>query len=243
MTLTTPAMASEPYAADAPPVTTSMRSTSIEGISVRSTALPSEFGTTRRVSTSVNVRVPKNGFRPRRFASCAPTLKLPTPTLVSEKNGVFCGIVRAMSPTLTSPRFSICSRIDRGHGLRRIEAAARDARAGDDDLFGPVPGHSRAAGRPSRRPRPRPEYRRNRKRVLVRSRLILVAMAVSPLPRLRESSCVTDGKPFAVFGKGENCAPRMPQRTAYERTAQAVCSLCIGLRYLDVESSFRWRST
>src|SRR5688572_1467127 len=101
-------MASEPYCAEAPPVTTSVRSTSIEGISVRSTAPPSVVGTTRRVSMSVSVRVPKNGFRPRRFASCAPTLKLPIPTFVSVKKGVFCGSVRTTSPTLTRPRFSIC---------------------------------------------------------------------------------------------------------------------------------------
>jgi hypothetical protein len=37
MKLTTPATASDPYAADAPPVTTSMRSTSVLGIMLVST--------------------------------------------------------------------------------------------------------------------------------------------------------------------------------------------------------------
>ena len=72
MKLVTPATASEPQAADAPPVTTSTRSTRLVGIEFRSTRPVAVLGTTRRPSISTRVRVAvcvgAPGFRLRRFA-------------------------------------------------------------------------------------------------------------------------------------------------------------------------------
>jgi len=70
--LTTPATASEPYAADAPPVTTSMRSISIAGIRLTSTVPREELGTKRRPLTSTSVR---EAPRPRRSSVRAPMLE------------------------------------------------------------------------------------------------------------------------------------------------------------------------
>ena len=72
MKFVTPATASEPQAADAPPVTISTRLIRLVGIEFRSTRPVAVFGTMRRPSTSTSVRVAvcvgAPGFRLRRFA-------------------------------------------------------------------------------------------------------------------------------------------------------------------------------
>src|SRR6478736_5828825 len=108
MMLTTPAMASEPYAADAPPVTVSTRWIMIDGIRLRSTWPPSDVGMKRRVLTRVSVRVPKVGFRPRKLAYCEPALadRL-VPDVASDCDAIFCGIRRMTSAALVWARFLI----------------------------------------------------------------------------------------------------------------------------------------
>ena len=83
MTLTTPVTASEPYDADAPPVTVSMRSMITDGMKFKSTPPPWFVATWRIESTSVNVRVPKYGFKPRRFAIVVPTKNEPLPVVAA----------------------------------------------------------------------------------------------------------------------------------------------------------------
>src|SRR5262249_53287211 len=62
-TLTTPATASEPQAAEAPPVTTSIRCTSTEGMVERSTPPETEDATTRWPSNKTKVRRTPNWRR------------------------------------------------------------------------------------------------------------------------------------------------------------------------------------
>ena len=99
----TPATASEPYAADAPPVTISVRSSSSGGIRFRSTLAVSVLAIWRRPSTSVSVRPAPSA---RRFAICAPTLKLPKPFVSGVRLALFAGICCTAAPTLTKPRSS-----------------------------------------------------------------------------------------------------------------------------------------
>ena len=47
-----------------------------------------------------------------------------------------CGFALSEAIVQTTAEILDLLRIDRRHGLRRVEAAARDARARDDDLFG-----------------------------------------------------------------------------------------------------------
>ncbi len=76
MKLTTPPIASDPYAADAPPVSTSTRSTIAAGIWLRSAAADAEvmppYGM-RRPSTSTSVR---GEPRPRRLTVAVPVAPL-----------------------------------------------------------------------------------------------------------------------------------------------------------------------
>jgi hypothetical protein len=72
-TLTTPAIAPEPYVAEAPPVTTSMRCTRFDGMEFMSTTSAwFDEETTRRPSIIVSVREPKAGSMPRRLAMVLP---------------------------------------------------------------------------------------------------------------------------------------------------------------------------
>src|SRR5579862_1447104 len=79
MTLTTPAMAPEPYAADAPPVTVSMRETRTCGTRFKSKLSPWLLFTRRCPLSSTSVRLPKYGFRPRRSAMNEPVKKFELP--------------------------------------------------------------------------------------------------------------------------------------------------------------------
>ncbi len=105
MMLTTPEMAPEPYAAEAPPVTTSMRWMRFDGMKFRSTLSPCVVGMKRRESTSVSVRVPKNGFRPRKLASVDPMKNALPPVFAGVNCETFCGICVIASATFTMPRF------------------------------------------------------------------------------------------------------------------------------------------
>ncbi len=80
-------------------------------------------GTTRWVLIKVRVRVPKKGFRPRRFTSWAPTLKLPRPTLLPAKKFEFDGSSATMSPALVRlSRWISCSLITvTGFGEVKVE--------------------------------------------------------------------------------------------------------------------------
>src|SRR5690349_5471823 len=102
----TPATAPDPYAADAPPVTESTRSMRIDGMKFRSTPSPWLVGTKRRVFTRVSVRLPKYGFRPRRFAIVEPVKKLALPVVVGVLVEMFDGSCVIAAPTFTMPRFS-----------------------------------------------------------------------------------------------------------------------------------------
>ena len=82
MKLTTPATASEPYTAEAPPVTTSTRLTSIWGSESTSTVPPWLDGATRRPSTRIRVRAAP---RARRFS----VLELPLPEPLPWLRGVW----------------------------------------------------------------------------------------------------------------------------------------------------------
>ncbi len=98
----------------------------MEGTRVTSTPPPVVVGTTRWVSIRVRVRVPKKGFRPRRFTSWAPTLKLPRPTLLPAKKLEFCGSWETTSPTLVRlSRWISCSLITvTGLGVLKVERPA-----------------------------------------------------------------------------------------------------------------------
>jgi hypothetical protein len=82
MKLTTPLTASDPYAAEAPPVTTSTRSISDSGSSEISTAPVRVAGTTRRPSSNVSVRLAP---MPRRLTKLAPEAP-------DEPNACVCGV-------------------------------------------------------------------------------------------------------------------------------------------------------
>ncbi len=80
--MTTPDTASAPYSAEAPPVTTSTRSTRLLGMLFRSTVPCELLGTNRRPSTSTSVRLAP---RPRRSAM-RPAI------LVGVPSAVVCGV-------------------------------------------------------------------------------------------------------------------------------------------------------
>ncbi len=71
----------------------------------RSTPSPWLVGTKRRPLTRFSVRLPKNGFRPRRFAIVEPAKKFALPVVVGELFETFDGSDRIASPTFTMPRF------------------------------------------------------------------------------------------------------------------------------------------
>ncbi len=129
MKLTTPVIASEPYTADDPPVTTSVRATSAVGIVLRSVTCSGPKIAKRRPLTSTRFRcAPK----PRRFTSAVPpgTVLALAPPLVEATNcddelSRLLNIDRARKPKLF--------RIDHLHRRRGAEAVARDARAGHID--------------------------------------------------------------------------------------------------------------
>ncbi len=93
MKLTTPAIASEPYTAEAPPVTTSTRSISAGGMLFRSTTPSVLAPTMRRPLTSTRVR---EGPRPRRS-----TVAVPVPGLLLDAPNVptTCGRVSSTCST------------------------------------------------------------------------------------------------------------------------------------------------
>jgi hypothetical protein len=71
----------------------------------RSTLPPWLLGTKRRELTRVSVRVPKKGFRPRRFAIVEPTKNADPPFVAGENVEMFDGICSMASEMLTMPRF------------------------------------------------------------------------------------------------------------------------------------------
>ncbi len=75
MKLTTPEIASAPYVVEAPPVSTSVRSSSATGMLLRSTTPPRLAGTIRRPSSRTTLRLVP---RPRRLTKDAPPLPLLT---------------------------------------------------------------------------------------------------------------------------------------------------------------------
>ncbi len=85
-------------------------------------------GTTLWVLIRVRVRVPKNGLRPRRFTNWAPTLKLPSPTLLPAKKLEFCGSSATTEPALVRLSFWIsCSFITvTGLGVLKVLRVTRD---------------------------------------------------------------------------------------------------------------------
>ena len=135
MTLTTPATASEPYAAEAPPVTTSMRAMSMEGTTLRSTAPPELVGTKRSELMSVRVRVPKKGFKPRRLANCAPMLKFPKPDV--RRTGEIRVLRDLVDDVIDTGNPQVLDRaaVDRRNRCGRVEGTHCDVRTGDDDLL------------------------------------------------------------------------------------------------------------
>ncbi len=105
--LTTPAMASDPYSAEAPSLRISMRSIDAVGMEFRSTdaSAPVPPGTNRRPLTSTNVRaVP----RPRRLTRVEPSPLLLTDVLVALPCS---GSVCRKSPMEILPLAVTCSRL------------------------------------------------------------------------------------------------------------------------------------
>jgi hypothetical protein len=89
---TTPARASAPYTADAPPVIVSTRSIAADGIVFRSTTSDAFAGCARRPSTSTSVRF---GPMPRRFTLAMPSVAAPDAVLPESNcvpSGTNCGI-------------------------------------------------------------------------------------------------------------------------------------------------------
>src|SRR5689334_23572265 len=77
----------------------------IDGMKLRSTPSPWLVGTKRRVFTSVSVRLPKYGFRPRRLAMVEPVKKLALPVVVGVLFEMLDGSCVMACPTFTMPRF------------------------------------------------------------------------------------------------------------------------------------------
>ena len=104
MKLTTPATASEPYTAEAPPVSTSMFWIREFGIELISTVPPEVVGVTRVPLISTSVRFEP---RPRRL-----TVAVPLPGLfdVRSRPGTVCGNVLSSDSVFTVPVISICSK-------------------------------------------------------------------------------------------------------------------------------------
>ena len=104
MKLTTPAIASDPYTAEAPPVSTSMFWISEFGIVLMSTVPLELVGTTRLPSMRTSVR-----FEPRPRRS---TVAVPLPGLfdVRSRPGTVCGSVLSSDSVFTVPVSSICSK-------------------------------------------------------------------------------------------------------------------------------------
>ena len=138
MKFTTPAMASEPYTAEAPPVTTSMRSISAAGIWLMSGegfGLPVLGSPTpsRRPSTSTRVRC---GPRPRRFTVVMPPGLRQWVAVVAEVGAgrdllrqpvhQVAGIVHALEPKALGRQAQDRARTGR--------VGTRDARSGHDDF-------------------------------------------------------------------------------------------------------------
>ena len=122
MKFTTPASASEPYTADAPPVTTSTRLIRFAGMAFRSVRPVLVAGTKRRPLISTRVR---SGARPRRS-----TVAVPSPPLLTcaPSPGTICGSSFRTSSTLTVPfclkNSSLTTEI--GLGLSRSARRMRD---------------------------------------------------------------------------------------------------------------------
>ena len=126
---TAPAIASEPYTAEAPPVMISTRSTSAVGIVARST-LPAPFAGMKRLPlTSVSVRVGAEAAQVRGEHARA-------------AGGIHAGIVAGRQlRQLVDHRFDggIAGQlhhvlVDDGGRTRRAQIAAHETRAGDHDL-------------------------------------------------------------------------------------------------------------
>src|SRR4051812_29559521 len=81
----------------------------IDGMKLRSTPSPWLVGTKRRVFSSVSVRLPKYGFRPRRFAIVEPVKKFALPVVVGVFTEMFDGNCVIAAPTFTMPS---CSRYE-----------------------------------------------------------------------------------------------------------------------------------
>ncbi len=71
----------------------------------RSTPSPWFVGTKRRVFSKVSVRLPKNGFRPRRLAMVEPVKKFALPVVAGVLLEIFEGSWVIAAPTFTMPRF------------------------------------------------------------------------------------------------------------------------------------------
>ena len=122
MKFTAPAMASEPYTADAPPVMTSTLFTSALGMVDRST-LPAPFaGMNRRPLTSVSVRVAP---RPRRLAVNTPEPPAEfTLELLPADN---CGSSLSTASTVVSPDIRTASSVITVVGLGALDRCAPGA--------------------------------------------------------------------------------------------------------------------
>ncbi len=122
---TTPAIASEPYAADAPPVTISVRSMSRLGMRLRSAEPSRVVGAKRRPSSRISVRVTP---RPRRFTICAPTLKLPKPFVLGLLLARKAGSSLSTWPMLVAPIFCSSSLPTpvTGDGASSLDRAMRE---------------------------------------------------------------------------------------------------------------------
>ena len=102
--LTTPAIASDPYTADAPPVITSMLSISAGGIVLISTTCWMFDGCCRRPSSSTRFR---NEPSPRRLSEACPVEKKPVCVAFSPSPN--CGSCASVFSIVTWPVWKICS--------------------------------------------------------------------------------------------------------------------------------------
>ena len=131
MKFTTPATASEPYTAEAPPVRMSTRSIIAVGIWLMSGAAEAActppYGM-RRPSISTRVRVEP---RPRRFRVAVPVAPFDTVTFCAAKA---CGSWLTRSSMRVTPCVTTSAAVTCVTGVVDSRFADRDARARDDDF-------------------------------------------------------------------------------------------------------------